>query len=133
LEGGILANEQNLRPIKLTHEEATIIGRNGGIASGEARRQRRRMREYAELVLDLPVKDKKKAGKLARMGINTTVIDNEMLLIVGLIEKAQGGDVSAAREVRSIIGEDTALPPGADDEHDGLFDAIEKAVIQREV
>lgn len=36
-----MANEQNLRPIKQSNEEATENGRKGGIASGEARRQKR--------------------------------------------------------------------------------------------
>ena len=128
-----MANDQNLRPIKLSHDEAMRIGQKGGIASGESRRQRRRMREYAELVLDLSVSNKSKYNKLIRMGIKPQDIDNEMLLIVGLIEKAQGGDVSAAREIRAIIGEDVALPPGSNDEYDGLFDAIAKAVLNREI
>jgi hypothetical protein len=67
------------------------------------------------------------------MGVKPEDIDNEMLMIAALWNKACAGDVAAAREIRSIIGEDTALPPGADSEHDGLFDAIAKAVMQREV
>jgi len=133
MEGGIVANEQNLKPIKLTHEEAVKNGQKGGIASGVARRERKRMKEYTEYVLDLPVSNKKKTNKLANMGIDADSIDNEMLLIVGLIEKAQSGDVAAVREVRSIIGEDNSLPVGYDNEHDGLFDAIAKAVTTYEV
>ena len=30
-----MANEQNLKPRELTTEEATIMGRKGGIASGK--------------------------------------------------------------------------------------------------
>lgn len=126
-------NEQNLRPITLSHDEAMKNGRKGGIASGEARRQRKRMRDYAVTILDLPVKDKRKSDRLQRMGIELKEIDNEMLILVGLIEKAQNGDVAAAREIRSIIGEDAYFPTGYDGEHDGLFDAIAKAVMDREV
>lgn len=128
-----MANEQNLKPRDLSKEEAMRIGRLGGLASVEARRKRKRLREYAELVLSLPVADKRKLNKLTRMGIDTEDIDNKMLLIVGLMEKAQSGDVAAVREIRSIIGEDVTLPPGSDDEHDGLFDAIAEAVLHHEV
>jgi len=36
-------NEQNLRPIKLTHEQAVDFGRLGGIRSGQSRRQKREL------------------------------------------------------------------------------------------
>ena len=109
------------------------IGQKGGIASGESRQRRKRMREYMETVLDLPVSDKRKLNKLARMGIIPEEINNEMLMTVGLWKKACDGDVAAVKEIRSIIGEDVNLPTGADGEHDGLFDAIAKAVLDREV
>lgn len=47
-----MANEQNLRPIKLTHEEAMENGRKGGKASGKARRERRALRELMEMRLE---------------------------------------------------------------------------------
>ena len=47
-----MANEQNLRPIKLTHEEAMENGRKGGKASGKARRERRALRELMESRLE---------------------------------------------------------------------------------
>ena len=128
-----MANEKNLLPGRLSTEEAARIGRLGGIASGEAKRQRKRMREYMETILDLPVSDKRKFNKLAKLGINMNDMDNEMLMLVALWNKACTGDVSAAREVRSIMGEDSALPPGANGEDDGLFDAIAKGVLNDEI
>lgn len=47
-----MANEQNLRVP--TSEEAREIGRKGGIASGEARRRKRTLREIMEIYGQLP-------------------------------------------------------------------------------
>ena len=91
------------------------------------------MREYMETILDLPISDKRKFNKLAKMGVKVEDMDNEMLMIAALWDKACTGDVSAAKEIRSIIGENVHIPPGFDDEPDGLFDAIAEAVLNREV
>ena len=44
-------NEQNLRPIKSSHEEATRNGRKGGIKSAEVRRKKKELREAWLLLL----------------------------------------------------------------------------------
>lgn len=36
-------NNQNLRPIKLTHEQAVNFGRKGGIRSGQSRKRKREL------------------------------------------------------------------------------------------
>lgn len=46
-----MANEQNLRPIR-TESEARKKGRNGGIASGEARRAKKSLREAMQVLMD---------------------------------------------------------------------------------
>lgn len=57
-----MANNDNLRTP--TTDEAREIGRKGGIASGEARRERKDMRYFAKVVLDELVKDKKSGADL---------------------------------------------------------------------
>lgn len=57
-----MANNDNLRTP--TTDEAREIGRKGGIASGEARRERKDMRYFAKIVLDELVKDKKSGVEL---------------------------------------------------------------------
>lgn len=63
-----MANEQNLENGKATQfrsgEEAVKNGRKGGIASGEAKRERKDMRYFAKIVLDELVKDKKSGAEL---------------------------------------------------------------------
>ena len=45
-------------------DKAAMAGRKGGIASGEARRERKDMRYFAKIVLDELVKDKKSGAEL---------------------------------------------------------------------
>ena len=49
-----MGNTKNLRPIALSHEEATKNGRLGGVASGVKRRQKKQLRE---LTLDVLMQD----------------------------------------------------------------------------
>ena len=46
------------------------------------------------------------------MGVPPEGIDNKMLMVSGLLAAACAGDVSAAKEIRNIIGEDKMLNDG---------------------
>lgn len=46
-----MANEKNLKPIR-SENEAREKGRKGGIASGEARRQKKTLREALQILMD---------------------------------------------------------------------------------
>lgn len=50
-----MANEQNLKPVR-SKKEARERGKKGGVASGEARRQKRDRREWAKIIGALPMK-----------------------------------------------------------------------------
>lgn len=103
-----MANEKNLVSLdKRTKSERRKIASEGGKASGEARRAKKTMREYADFLLSLSVSDRRKWNKMARAGIPPEGCDNKMLVVFGLMQAAQGGDVQAVKELRSIIGEDT--------------------------
>ena len=121
-----MANEQNLKPIKsLSTEEAKKRGKKGGQRSGQVRRERKRLKEYMNLLLDLPVSDTKDFNKLSKMGIPLEEIDNKMMLVAALFKKATThGDVAAVKEIRSIIGDDVAESKTGEFERliQGLFD-----------
>lgn len=102
-----MANEKNLRIP--TSEEAREMGRKGGKRSGEVRRAKRTMKHLAETFLSLPVSDKKRRNQLKSLGLDPDEIDNKMAIIVALSLSAADGDVRAAREIRSIIGEDNEV------------------------
>ena len=80
-----MANEQNLRPIQLSHEEAVKNGQKGGIKSGEARRKRKTFRETLLALLE--------DGDLQE-NIN-----------LAILQKAKRGDIKAFEVVRDTIGE----------------------------
>ena len=79
-----MANEQNLKPVT-SKKEARERGRKGGLASGEARRKRKTLKE--ELLLMLSEGETQQSVTLA------------------LIEKAISGDTKAFEVIRDTIGE----------------------------
>ncbi len=99
-----MADSQKLKP--LTPAQAREYGAKGGRASGRARREKRALRDCAELLLSLPVREPGIREGLAELGIPDEQMDNRMRLIAGLLTAACGGNVPAAKELRSILGED---------------------------
>lgn len=79
-----MANKQNLKPVS-SKKEARERGRKGGLASGEARRKRKTLKE--ELLLILSEGETQQSVTLA------------------LIEKAMSGDTKAFEVIRDTIGE----------------------------
>ena len=79
-----MAGKENLRPV-LSKDEARERGRKGGLASGEARRKRKTLKE--ELLLMLSEGETQQSVTLA------------------LIEKAISGDTKAFEVIRDTIGE----------------------------
>lgn len=101
-----MANEQNLKPIKtLSSEEARARGRNGGIASGKVKKERKLIKENIELLLSLPIKSGKTKEQLKQLGIDETEMNNQMALVIAMYQKALKGDVSAFNTLRDTIGQ----------------------------
>jgi len=97
-------NEKNLIPAahKFTVEERSRAGRK----SGEARRKKRDMKAKMKLLLELPCQNCSDFNNASELGIDIEEIDNEMVLLVGLFNRAKTGDVQAIREIRNIAGID---------------------------
>lgn len=103
-----MPNERNLIPFtsNQSREEAKKNGAKGGKASGEAKRAKKKLKEYANTLLALPVTNTEMFNNMTALGIEIDDIDNKMLMVTALWIKACQGDVAAAKEIRSIIGED---------------------------
>lgn len=100
-----MANDKNLKPQnKRPKNEQREIARQGGIASGKARRQKRTMKEAAKLILSLPV-NSEQAALLAQYGIEEKDRTNITLIIAKAVQMAANGNLKAAEFVRDIIGE----------------------------
>lgn len=96
----------------MTPEQRAEYGRKGGIASGEAKRKKKAMRERLEILLDLPLK-RGKAMELEEIqnfaslkGKNITVQD---AMMIAQITKALKGDTVAAAFVRDTAGENPSV------------------------
>lgn len=102
-----MANEKNLKGFtsNQSREEAVKNGQKGGIRSGEVRRERKAMREQMEMLLKLPPINAQAKQKIKELGIDEKEIDNQMLLMVAIFNKAMKGDIQAVNVVRELIGE----------------------------
>lgn len=105
-----MANIDNLRPCeyKLSQEEA----KRGGIASGEARRQKKSLREKAKLLMSLSVKDQQDLSKAKELGLNTEDIDIEMMNLIhmlNIIKKENFNSVGAFNSIKDLTEEKTDM------------------------
>ena len=114
-----MANEKNLENGKATQfrsgEEAARNGKIGGIASGAARRRKRSLKEAADLYLSLPVTDRRVLNKIARDGVESEDIDNQMAIVAGLAKVAATGDSKAAKVLFDILGDADSVENAEDD------------------
>lgn len=98
----------NLKPIKkgeLSSEEAKARGSKGGIASVEARKKKKKLRELCEVFGELSVYSDKAKDMMKQMGISEEDMTNKMAAVIGVFKKAAAGDVQAFNAIRDIIGE----------------------------
>ena len=75
----------------------SAAGKLGGVASGESKREDKRMRKALEIILNKPVEDSEIIP-----GVETTQLVKGMY---ALVKKMQMGDVKAAEFIRDLIGE----------------------------
>ena len=99
-------NEQNLIPgaHKLTVEEQS----RGGNSSARSRRRKRDMKAKMKMLLSLPCSDTEEWNEASAMGVDMSEIDNETVMLIGLLKQAKIGNVQAVREVRNIVGTDNS-------------------------
>ena len=101
-----MANEQNLIPFsKRSEREARENGAKGGKKSGEVRRQRKAFREQMELLLSLPVKNEEHKAFMKQLGIDEENMDNQMMLLMSVFNRAMKGDLEAFREIKGVVSD----------------------------
>lgn len=99
--------KKDLIPVR-TKEEAKTRGRNGGIKSGEVRRQKKSMREMAKAIMEASVSKQMDSVRdtLSRMGIEENDMTYQAAVVVRLIQKAMvDGDTGAVRILGELTGE----------------------------
>ena len=100
-----MAKEDLIPFSERSQEEAKELGRKGGIASGQTRREQKTMREWAKIFGAIPVKVKTPDGKEA----DTTTLG---AIVAAQMAKATRGDTKAAKYVSELLGETAAEGAG---------------------
>lgn len=94
--------EDNLIPFnERTEDEQRAIATQGGIASGKARRRKKAMREWAELIGALPAKVMRPDGTLLEEA------DLDADVVMQQYRKAHDGNTKAAVFIADLKGERT--------------------------
>lgn len=96
---------KNLIPASST-DEARERGKNGGIASGEARRRKKAMSEMAERVLAAPMPvSKKTEDQLIQFGFEVNDANVQLMSLLAVARNAAKGDLAALTFLRDTAGE----------------------------
>jgi len=111
-----MANEQNLRPgeYHLSKEEA----KKGGIASAQARREKRDLRKALELLLEQTYTDKKGVTRTGAQAITEK-----------LFSEVMKGNVRAFEVLRDTVGQKPAEKVMLAEVDQDVIDEVERAVI----
>lgn len=105
----MIMNEDNLVSLAdRTTDEKREIAIKGGIASGVARRKKKTMRENAELLLSLGVKNDKLKKVMNELGIDEEEQTNQMAMLISMLNvtlKGGNGAVQAFNSLQATVGE----------------------------
>ena len=98
--------ENLINPKDRTSDELREMTRKGGLASGEARRRKKTMREALEMLLyDTKLNEQTKQMLQAEGIKNADDFNHQMVITRSLIAKAESGDVQAYHAICAMIGE----------------------------
>lgn len=97
----------NLVPFdERSESEQREIRSKGGKASGVARRQRKAIKETVEMILGLPVMDRKEWNALAKMGLDPEEITQQAALAMAIIQNAKKrGSPGDLETLAKLLGE----------------------------
>lgn len=76
-----------------------------GIASGDARRKKKALKEMMELALQMEEQNEGYRSRMLKAGWEPENMTQMTVITQGLIQKAKAGDVQAYNAIRDIIGE----------------------------
>ena len=123
-----MPNEQNLRPIR-TESEARKKGRNGGIASGIARREKKTIQKILNDFLSTAAKDNPQVAKLAaKMGLKSDDSIKDLFTIVCTLNTLKDGNLSDLERLSKLLGEQTEIADTEAQKQAAFLDAVKKAV-----
>lgn len=114
--------DKHLIPLtERSEEEAHAIRSAGGKAKAENDKRRRLMSELLTLYSDLPINDKRKSKRLAKLGLDEADLTQKALIADAIMKGAQAGNSYLIQMYLDIIGESGM---GGPTKENNLLDAI---------
>ena len=108
-----------------TGSKQVEIARQGGIASGEAKRRKKTWAQQIELLMSMPVKKTATKQALEELGIEANEQNNLMAMNVAMYQQALKGNVSAFNTLRDTSGNNYQdLLMGENTDKDDIFVVI---------
>ena len=125
-----MANEKNLIPFdERTKTEQREIARQGGIASGVARREKKTVQKILNDFLSTAAKDNPQVSKLAaKMGLKSDDSIKDLFTIVCILNTMKDGNLSDLERLSKLLGEQTEIADTEAQKQAAFLDAVKKAV-----
>ncbi len=88
-------------------EEAVENGRKGGIASGQARREKKTIQKILADLLDSEIKDSPQFAKLAsKMGVESDKSVKDIFTYICVLNSVKSGNLGDLERLSKLLGED---------------------------
>ena len=125
-----MANEKNLIPFdERTENEQREIARQGGIASGIARREKKTVQKILNDFLSTAAKDNPQVSKLAsKMGLKSDDSIKDLFTIVCTLNTLKDGNLSDLERLSKLLGEQTEIADTEAQKQADFLAAVKKAV-----
>ena len=125
-----MANEKNLIPFdERTKNEQREIARQGGIASGIARREKKTVQKILNDFLSTAAKDNPQVAKLAaKMGLKSDDSIKDLFTIVCILNTMKDGNLSDLERLSKLLGEQTEIADTEAQKQAAFLDAVKRAV-----
>ena len=119
-----MSNANNLKNGEATQfrtgEEQVEIARQGGIASGKARREKKTIQKILSDLLDGEIKNSPQFAKLAsKMGIESDKSVKDIFTMVCLLNSVKSGNLGDLERLSKLLGEDNAK-----EHNNGILDEL---------
>ena len=103
-----MANEKNLIPFdERTESEQREIARQGGFASGKARREKQKTQQIMADLVSIKNKDLAMFNKLAtKLGLDGDISIHEVFTLTCLLNSVKSGNLGDLERLTKLLGED---------------------------
>ena len=112
-----------------TGKQQVEIARQGGIASGIARREKKTVQKILNDFLSTAAKDNPQVSKLAaKMGLKSDDSIKDLFTIVCILNTMKDGNLSDLERLSRLLGEQTEIADTEAQKQAAFLDAVKKAV-----